>query len=266
MSFYGRTEELNTLEKWIIQDQCRLITILGLPGAGKTSLVLHLIDSIKTQFQSVIYRSLCFSPTLDTTLTNILQILSQSSDIASTTDAKLCQLLNSLRQHRCLLIFDDIETLFASRKLAGQYKSGYEDYQLFFKQIAEISNSSCVILISSEKPREICHIKKESYPVHSLILRSLGMASKNILQEYQLSDEEHWESLINAYEGNPLWLEITATLIQELFTGRVSEFCQYNSLILDESIQNQLNQQFERLTDLELLIITEIAQENQPTS
>ena len=37
--FHGRQQELDTLEQWIIQGRCQLITIVGFAGIGKTSLV-----------------------------------------------------------------------------------------------------------------------------------------------------------------------------------------------------------------------------------
>jgi len=63
-SFFDRTPQLSTLENWITQDRTRLIALLGISGIGKTTLALHLIDQIKTQFDYIIYRSLRFFPPL----------------------------------------------------------------------------------------------------------------------------------------------------------------------------------------------------------
>ncbi|HAZ49183.1 MAG TPA: hypothetical protein DDW76_36690 [Cyanobacteria bacterium UBA11369] len=38
--FYGRTQELHTLERWILQDKCQLILLLGEGGIGKTTLAI----------------------------------------------------------------------------------------------------------------------------------------------------------------------------------------------------------------------------------
>ena len=37
--FHGREQELTTLQHWILKEKCRLITIVGLAGIGKTRLV-----------------------------------------------------------------------------------------------------------------------------------------------------------------------------------------------------------------------------------
>lgn len=39
--FYGRTEELSKLEQWVVQDNCRVVALLGMGGIGKTSSTLR---------------------------------------------------------------------------------------------------------------------------------------------------------------------------------------------------------------------------------
>ena len=266
-TFFDRTSELSTLENWITGDnRTRLIALLGISGIGKTTLSLRLINQIKTQFDYVIYRSLRFSPTLETTLTNLLQIFSQTSEIPQNIETKISQILDYLRKYRCLIVLDDVQMLFTSRQLAGQYKTGYEDYQLFFKLIAEVCHQSCLILNSWEKPREIALLSKEYRPVRCFELGSLGEAAKEILREQKLSDEETWSTLIDIYQGNPLWLELTATLIRELFGGRVSEFLQCEMPILDEGLQFQLSQPFGRLTAAELAVMVHLANLPEPVA
>jgi AAA+ ATPase superfamily predicted ATPase len=262
-NFYDRTPQLTTLENWITQDRTRLIALLGISGIGKTTLALHLIDQIKTQFDYIIYRSLCFSPTLEQYLSKILKIFSESSEIPQNIETKISQILDYLRKYRCLIILDDVQALFSSGQLAGQYKSGYEDYQLFFKQITEVNHNSCFLLISSEKPREIAELEKSNSPIHSLVLGSLGLGAKEILSSHQLLEVETWETLINIYQGNPLWLNITAALIRELFSSKVADFLQYDMPLLDESLQSRLEQLLGRLTEEEVAVITQLTQETK---
>ncbi len=44
--FFVRSHELDTLTRWIVEDQCRLVAILGMGGVGKTSLAAKLARSI----------------------------------------------------------------------------------------------------------------------------------------------------------------------------------------------------------------------------
>ncbi|HEY9296901.1 MAG TPA: NB-ARC domain-containing protein, partial [Phormidium sp.] len=169
-SFYDRTTQLTTLENWILQEHTRLIAILGISGIGKTTLSLKLIEQIKHNFEYIIYRSLRFSPTLETTLTNLLQIFAPKSETPQNIETQLSQLLNYLRQHRCLIIIDDVHTIFSSKQLAGQYQTGYENYHLFFQLITQVNHHSCFIVNSWEKPREVAQLKKETNFIRCLLL------------------------------------------------------------------------------------------------
>ena len=265
-TFYGRSSELTTLQHWITEDRCRLIALLGITGIGKTALAIRLTEQIKTHFDYIIYRSLRFSPPPDETLSNLLQIFSRKPDTPRSSDTQLSQLLDNLRKYRCLILLDDVQMLFSHRQLAGQYKSGCEDYHHFFQLIGEVSHNSCVMLLSWEKPRDIAKQEKENHLVRSFVLEGLGLAAKEILRQQNLSNEASWHTLIDTYQGNPLWLKLTATMIQELCGGRVSEFLQYDTLILDESLQEQLDRHFQRLTEGEHKLIAQLANEPEPVA
>ncbi|NJS11050.1 MAG: hypothetical protein HC789_12085 [Microcoleus sp. CSU_2_2] len=86
------------------------------------------------------------------------------------------------------------------------------------------------------------------------------------MREENLADEETWETLIAIYQGNPLWLELTATLIRELFDGRVAEFLQCEMPILDEGLQFQLSLAFGRLTQPELAAMSYLADRTEPVA
>ncbi|NEQ72770.1 MAG: AAA family ATPase [Okeania sp. SIO2C9] len=274
INFYGRTEELSTLSKWIVSDSLRLtrgyrlrvISLLGISGIGKTTLSLQLIQQIKTNFNYIIYRTLRFSPNLNTTLTNLLQIFAPETETSDNIETLLSQLQKYLEKYRCCIIFDDVQKLFAPGKLAGQYKSCYEDYQDFFQLLVTVSHQSCLLLISREKIPEITKLETENYPVRTLTLGSLGAYANEICQKRQLVDRESWEKLINNYQGNPRWLDMAATTIQELFSGQVAEFMEYQTLILPEALQGELEQQFEHLSPMEIRVMEQIANQSQPIS
>jgi len=44
--FYGRQAQLAMLEEWVMQDCCRLITIMGIGDIGKTMLVTQLAEQL----------------------------------------------------------------------------------------------------------------------------------------------------------------------------------------------------------------------------
>ena len=256
-TFFDRTPQLTTLKHWILENRTRLITILGLSGIGKTALTLQLIPQIQHEFDRIIWRSLRNAPPLASLQTDLIKFLSQQQE------TELPYLIDYLRSHRCLLILDDIQTIFSSGQLAGNYQPGHENYGAFFKQIAESSHNSCLILLSWEKPREIAALEGENRPCKSLQLNGLGPEAQAIFREKGLAEPEKWSGLIDLYRGNPLWLNIIATLIQDLFGGSVSEFLSYDTLFLGD-LESLLKQQCDRLTASEQQVMGWLASTPEP--
>ncbi len=275
--FYNRTSELTTLENWILS-RTRLITILGLSGIGKTALTLQLIPQIQHEFDRIIWRSLRNSPPLASLQTDLIQSCRGGAPVpapsvpAPSVPAPYPEerattgglpLLEYLRSHRCLIILDDIQTIFSSGQLAGNYQPGYENYGTFFKQLTESSHNSCLILLSWEKPREIATLEGENRPCKSLQLNGLGTEAQEIFREKGLAEPEKWSALIDLYRGNPLWLNIIATMIQDLFGGSVSEFLSYDTLFLGD-LESLLEQQCDRLTASEQKVMGWLASTSEP--
>jgi hypothetical protein len=263
-----RTSELATLEKWIVQEKCTLAAISGLSGIGKTALSLHLIPKIQHNFEYIIWRSLRHSPPLETTLKNLLEFLLNKPEIElpSSIPDRLSLLMEYLRKNRCLIILDDVQTILSSGQLAGNYRPECENYSILFRQIGETTHNSCLILNSWEPPKEITALKGENSPVRTLQLKGIGVAATEIFRQKSLLNPETWENLINAYRGNPLWLKIVATTIQEIFRGRVAEFLKYDMLFLGEELAATLHPQINRLSELEKNLISRLSREANSVS
>lgn len=260
---HGRTEELNNLKTWIIKKNFRLIGILGINGIGKTTLARHLVEEIRDDFDYVVWRNLASKPRLIEIQTDLIQLFSNQTeaDLSANSNVRQSQLIEYLRKYRCLLVLDDVHSIFTSGKLVGSYKPGYEDYGELFQRVGESQHKSCLLLLSWDKPREIVELEGENRAVRTLQLAGLGEAAREILKNKGLAEEEHWSNLIDYYGGNPLWLKIIATMIQDLFYGKVSELFKYNHLVLNEDLKYKLNLVLNRLSNLEKQVISAIAQD-----
>lgn len=127
--FYGRTQELDTLDQCIVGDRCRLVAMLGIGGIGKTALSVKLAERIQNEFEYVIWRSLRNAPPIKDILAQLIQFLSnqQETQLPETVDG-ISLLINYLRSSRCLLVLDNFETILQSGEYTGHYREGYQGY------------------------------------------------------------------------------------------------------------------------------------------
>lgn len=266
-AFYGRNPELATLEKWIVQERCRLVTVVGMGGIGKTSLSVKLAQQIQGDFESVVWRSLRQAPPIQALLTDLIQSLSnrQVTRLSSDLDDTVSQLIDHLHRHRCLLVLDSVETILRRGELAGHYREEHEGYREFLRRVGEAPHQSCLVLTGLEKPRDVAALEGNTFPVRSLQLTGLREEAREIFQEKNLSEADKWGDLIQLYRGNPLALKIVATTIQELFGGQVSEFLKQDTIVFGD-IGDILDEQLERLSMLEQEILYWLVIEHQPVS
>ena len=263
--FYGRTEEIATLERWIVKDRCRLVALLGMGGIGKTAMSVRLAEQIQDKFDYLIWRSLLHAPSVQETLASLIQFLSneQERDLPETVAGRTSLLIDYLRSSRCLLVLDNAEAILeygdqAKRECAlpygaGHYREGYEGYSELLRRVGETLHQSCLVLTSREKPRELVTLEGDTLPVRSLQLGGLKpVEGRLILQAKGCNScsEDEWIELTEYYAGNPQVLKIVATTIQALFGGNISKFLKQGPVVFGD-ICDLLDQHFNRLSELE---------------
>ncbi|MBD0263474.1 MAG: hypothetical protein ICV78_12345 [Tolypothrix sp. Co-bin9] len=269
--FYGRTAELNTLEKWLIEERCRLIAMLGMGGMGKTSLAAKLAQQVEEHFDYLIWRSLYNAPPLFDLLANLIQFLSAgqvlATDCPNSIDGRISKLIDYLRQYRCLLILDNAETILQSGTIVGTYREGCEEYAQLIKQIGEVTHNSCLVLTSREKPQDLARLEGKALPVRSLQLSGLDVLDGQKIFEIKglCGSKTELKAVIELYQGNALALKIVATTILDVFNGNISHFLKHNTSVFG-SIREILDQQFSRLSDLEKNIMYWLAVNREPVS
>ncbi|PSB15398.1 NB-ARC domain-containing protein [Phormidesmis priestleyi ULC007] len=261
--FYDRSEVFDTLTQLLVVDRCRLVALLGMGGIGKTALAVKLTEHNQPQFEGVIWRSLRSTPALSDLLTNLITCLTHVS-ISTTIEALLSTLIQQLRQRRILLILDGWENILGGDR-AGQCKPGYEGYGELLRRIGSDRHQSCLLLTSRENPEEVTLLEDCTPLAKSHKLAGLGTAATEILQAKGLVLEpQHWHQLIQIYRGNPLALNVVATLIQELFDGKVSEALKANTMLGIDQVNHVLTERVRSLSSLEQQLLCCLARDRNP--
>ncbi len=161
--FSGRADELATVKRWLVDEQCRVVLIIGVGGIGKTSLVAKVIDQAVPVFRVVFWRSLLNAPPLERILQDCLQFLVRMHqiEIPPDTQEQMRLLVAQLRKRRCLLVLDNAEAILKSGSSTGEYKEGYEGYGKLIRLLGESRHQSCLVVTSREQLKEIAWLEGE---------------------------------------------------------------------------------------------------------
>lgn len=261
---YERRSEINTIKQWIDGQDCRLVALFGLGGIGKTTVAMEIARQLKSEFDYVFWRTLTEVSLIEMIIQDALRLFS-SNKPPVTINKQITKLLQYLQKHRCLLIFDGIETILATGSSLQPYQNGHQAYGELLRQAAQKQHQSCLLLVGNEKPRDIAIWESASTSIYSYQLQGSAQVGYRILADKQIPQSSAWDELISVYQGHPLALKIVATLINELFNGDVAQFLRENTLFLGD-LQFILHQQYQRLSDNEKNILNTIAETDKPLS
>ena len=271
--FCGRTAELEMLHRWIEDDRCRLIVLLGMGGIGKTFLSIKLAHQLQNQVEVIIWRSLRNAPPALELIRDLVRVLSRQPELEApqTLDGGLTHLLSYLRETRCLLILDNVEALLQSGDRTGRYRVGYEGYDQVFQAVGDSNHKSCVLLTTREQPQGFVARQGQTLPIRCFKLSGLSVRDSRYLffHKRQLtSSTDQWTDLVERYAGNPLALNIIAAFISEFFERDIDWFmtCVGQSAFIFDDIRDLLDQQFQRLSPLEQETMHWLAINREPTS
>jgi WD40 repeat protein/nucleoside phosphorylase len=295
-NFVGRDQEIEQLEKWIIEKRHQMVAIVGIGGMGKsalakavaftkggigkTTLAAKVTEKIQHKFESTIWISLINNPSLEETLKALLKEASkqQKTDFTS-TDEGMSSLFSYLNKYRYLIVLDNVESIMCKgdKDRIGEFLEEREDYSRFFNKIGQMDDisgqpghRSCFLITSREKPKNIIRMHDdENIPVKILDLEGLNIVDgKKIFKRFNCHTEieDEWEKIIiRYYSGNPLALELAAGMIKEEYEGDISEFLITEKIIFDD-LEKLLDWHFERLSLEEKEIMYWLAINRYPSS
>lgn len=240
--FYGRTEEISYLKQLIATQQYNCISLVGVPGVGKSSLAAKLISNITSDsdydfsFDYLIWKSLAHRPLLEDLVTDLLEIFDpQTATLPHYTQAKITLLLKWLKQKNCLIVLDEFELL--------QYDSTSRlDYLIFIRRLVEENHQSCIILTHRILLDDFNEFIITKRPFKFIKIEGLDTDSATeLLLEQGITDVQRCHQLIHTYRGNPSELTDVVNRIHNMF-GSPEIFFANPTTLVSQKLENILNQ------------------------
>jgi WD40 repeat protein/transcriptional regulator with XRE-family HTH domain len=270
--FVGRPHELDMLSRWVLDDKCRVVAVLGAGGVGKTRLAARLAHDVEAAFERDFWRSVRNAPTAMNWLGDAISALSGQELIPPEGEgARVSVLLELLRAHRCLVVIDNLESLLEPGRRDGQYRTDVGDYRELFRAVGQTDHNSCMVLTSRESPAELYELQDNVGAVRALELRGVDPpVTQVLLRDQKLrGDATAWAGLTSLYSGNPLALRVVGQTIRQVFNGDIVEFLTESESSAGHvygGIRNLLESQWGRLSSLEQDLMRWLAVERDPVT
>jgi GTPase SAR1 family protein len=248
------------------------ISIVGLPGIGKTSLISQLIRQFHTEntpFTAAAWQLLQSAtgkaPPFNSTIDSLLFTLSNGDITTAVTPQddslkKIEKLIKIIKSKPCLIIFDRAETLLKTKQAqtTGYFADDSAEYPWLFKQLLETEHQSKILFTSRESLAELPPTLTREIQLNGLNQD----AAITLLQSFNLTgNEEELAELSHRYQGHPKALQLVAALIRDNdeFQGNVGKFLQDRDWLLIRDIESLIDEMILRLSELEQTCISRIS-------
>jgi WD40 repeat protein len=277
--FVGRTKELKQLNQFIVNNQCRLVTLVGMAGMGKSCLAAQFTHNVKDKFRYVIWKNLRIYASFEDFLNKLLNFLSVNaklSDNSITSLDRIQTIINYLKDHHCLLILDDLtEIIDKIDNSETKYKEAWGNFGSFLEQAALQPHNSTLLITCHRHPSILNDEKIKS---KNQFIEIKGLESEEIKQIFQQDeeldkiisavDENNWGKLVKHFGGNPVILKIVAGKISSYSNIEINDFIKTlsDNIDLEKRIEDILDRQFNSLGINERKLMYWLAFKNEPAA
>ncbi|MGB8647366.1 MAG: tetratricopeptide repeat protein [Anaerolineae bacterium] len=220
--FIGREEELAEIVELIGKPTCRLLTLVGIGGIGKTRLGLQAAAAQLETFQDGVY----FVPLAPLTTSDfIIPAIAESASFSFYgREEPKKQLLSYMREKRMLLLLDNMEHLLAGSKLIGEILARAPRVKILVtsRQRLGLPGEHVIELRGLTFPKgEPATAGLESYSAVQLFLQ----IARSGVVDLQLNERDlpYMARICQLIEGMPLGIELAAAWTRTFTCQQIAE-------------------------------------------
>ncbi len=236
VSFIGREQELAAIDQNFRDPQCRVLTLTGIGGVGKTRLAWEAGARIASNFRHGSYfipLASIASPTLIVpTLATSLGYFFHGNESPET------QLLNFLRQRELLLVLDNFEHLMDGANLISELVQTAPDIRVLITSRERLNlREEWVLDISGlDYPDNDDDSSIEAYSAIQLFLQT----ARRVKADFQLTKGNQSDviRICRQVEGMPLGIELAASWLRALSCRAIGDEIERSFDFLTSSLRN----------------------------
>ncbi|MFN8401802.1 MAG: tetratricopeptide repeat protein [Anaerolineales bacterium] len=201
--FIGRKDELISLRMKLANPNCRLITLTGLGGTGKT----RLAQEIARQSVDTFIHGAWMIPLAAVDAEGMLATIANAMNFSFTTGDHKKQLLNFLRKKELLLVLDNFEHLLESSMLVSEILQ-------FAPEVKILVTSRERLDIDGEWVVELPGLAIQSMEANQLFIQGARRAGSEI--QFNENESNTITEICSQVGGLPLGIEIAAAWMRSM--------------------------------------------------
>ncbi|MBZ0293669.1 MAG: tetratricopeptide repeat protein [Anaerolineae bacterium] len=234
-AFVGRSRELDQLEQLLDDPACRLVTLVGSGGMGKTRLALEAAHRYSDRFlHGAHFVSLEPVSSPDSLLFAVGSVLEFSFD---GQQAPIDQLTNLLHDKTLLILLDSFEHLLDAAPLIGELLHGAPRLKLLItsRERLNLQGEWALPIVGMDYPQGNDQNHVETYSAIQLFVQAARRAQPGFSLN---SDAPAVLRICQLVEGMPLAIELAAPWVRLLTCLRIAERLEANLDFLSSSTRS----------------------------
>jgi predicted ATPase/class 3 adenylate cyclase len=236
-SFVGRSTELASIDRMLDEPDCRMLTLVGPGGVGKTRLALEAAARRIDRYQhGVHFVPLVGVPAPDLIAPAVAESLQFQVDSAHSAIPARDQLVDYLRERATLLVLDNFEHLLDARDLLVEVIEQAPQVELLTTSRERLQVQSEWVLDVEGLGNGSGNGRADDSAAVSLFVDR----ARQVDSGYTLSDEErpHVDRVCRLVNGMPLGIELAAAWASTLPCSEIADEIEGNLGFLETTMQD----------------------------